>query len=105
MALSIGSLGCVKDWLEAQFDHTMLLDLMTSSRKTSGDLSLSSMSTVVYDDVIRTARYVFNWVDSWIREETDGRAWLSPLKCENDKNSAMIVQTLGRECSRLLSPN
>ena len=99
--VDFGSLGGVKDWLEEKFDHTMLLDsddpLLDDFRRLE---SLGACRLVVFDDVGMegTARYVFNWVDSWIREKTQGRAWVISVEVrENDKNSAMYCPNRGAQ--------
>ena len=90
--MDFGRLKTVKAWLEQQFDHTLLLD--ASDPLLSDFKALESAGAcrlVIYDDVGMegTAYYVYQWVDAWVREETNGRVWVSSVEVrENDKNSA-----------------
>ena len=90
--MDFGALKPVKDWLEAHFDHTLLLDsddpLLPKFRELE---AANACRLVVYDDVGMegTAQFVFDWVDVWVRETTEGRVQLESVECrENDKNSA-----------------
>jgi len=91
--MDFGQLSEVKAWLEARFDHTLLLDaddpLLPKFRALEAE---GACSLVVYDDVGMegTARFVFDWVDAWVRDKTQGRAHVESVECrENDKNSAI----------------
>ena len=93
--MDFGQLKPVKAWLEAHFDHTLLLDaddpLLPSFRELE---AAGACRLVVYDDVGMegSARFVFDWVDEWVREATDGRVRLESVECrENDKNSAIYL--------------
>lgn len=91
--MDFGSLKPVKAWLEAHFDHTLLLDsddpLLPRFRELE---ALGACRLVVYDDVGMegTTLFVFEWLDAWLRETTGGRVQLESVECrENDKNSSI----------------
>ena len=91
--MDFGALKPVKQWLESQFDHTLLLDaddpLLADFQALE---SQGACRLVVYDDVGMegTARYVFDWVSAWVQEATNDRVRLEQVECrENDKNSAI----------------
>ena len=95
--MDFGKLGPVKAFLEAHFDHTLLLDsddpLLPRFREleTAGACKL-----VVYADVGMegSAQMVHEWVDAWVREATSGRVQLESVECrENEKNSAIYAPT------------
>lgn len=90
--MDFGDLKEVKVWLEDKFDHTLLLD--------SDDPLLSEFKSLeaqgackltVFDNVGMegTAKYVFEYVNSWVKDKTHARVWVHSVECrENDKNSA-----------------
>ena len=93
--MDFGALKPVKQWLEANFDHTLLLDsddpLIPRFRELE---ELGACRLVVFEDVGMegTAQYVMNWVSAWLEETTDGRVWLHSVEVrENDKNSARFT--------------
>ena len=90
--MGFGDLKPVKAWLDQHFDHTLLLDahdpLLPSFRELE---ARGACRLVVYDDVGMegSARLVFDWVDAWVQDNTNGRVQLESVECrENDKNSA-----------------
>ncbi len=94
--MDFGQLGEVKQWLEDNFDHTMLLDsddpLLPLFRELE---SKGACRLVIYDDVGMegTAAYVMDWVGEWVRRQTDGRVWLHSVEVrENDKNRARVTR-------------
>ncbi len=93
--MDFGKLKPVKAWLESMFDHTLLLDtgdpLIPQFREIEAQ---GGCKLVVFDDVGMegTCRFVKDWVDAWLEEQTQGRVWLHSVEVrENDKNSARLV--------------
>lgn len=93
--MDFGKLKPVKAWLESQFDHTLLLDsadpLLAEFRALENK---GACRLIVLDDVGMegSARHVYEWVDAWVREATNGRVRLRSVECrENDKNSAVYA--------------
>ena len=92
--MDFGKLKPVKAWLEDTFDHTLLLDtgdpLIPQFRAIEEQ---GGCKLVVFDDVGMegTARFVFDWLDAWVRERTADRVWVVSVEVrENEKNSARI---------------
>jgi len=97
--MDFGALGPVKAWLEAHFDHTLLLDaddpLLPRFQALEAD---GACRLVVYEDVGMegSARFVYDWVEAWVRDQTDNRVRLTSVECrENDKNSAIYEPEVG----------
>lgn len=93
--MDFGALGEVRAWLDDRFDHTLLLDaadpLLPDFRalEAKGGCKLT-----VFDDVGMegSAKYVFDWLDPWVREQSGGRVWVASIECrENDKNSGQYI--------------
>ena len=91
--VDFGGLKIVRRWLEERFDHTLLLDaddpMIDDFRalEAKGGCKLT-----IYEDVGMegSAKFFFDWLDPWIREETQGRARVYSIECrENDKNSGI----------------
>ncbi len=93
--MDFGRLKEVHAWLSEHFDHTTLIDaddpLLPDFRALE---SKGACKLVVFDDVGMegTAKFVFDWVDPWVREKTNGRVWLVSVEVrENEKNSAIVT--------------
>jgi len=93
--MDFGALGPVKEWLRDHFDHTLLLDsddpLLPIFRSLEDQ---GACKLVIYDDVGMegTAKYTFDWLDNWVKAETDGRVSLISVEVrENHKNSAIYT--------------
>jgi 6-pyruvoyltetrahydropterin/6-carboxytetrahydropterin synthase len=91
--MDFGQLGPVKAWLDKHFDHTLLLDsddpLLPSFRELE---QKGACRLVIYNDVGMegSAKFVFEWVEQWLKQATSGRVQLQSVECrENDKNSAI----------------
>ena len=98
--MDFGALKPVKEFLEAHYDHTLLLDaddpLLPRFRELE---SAGACRLVVYEDVGMegSALFVYEWVSRWIEESTEGRVELESVECrENDKNSAVYAPTASR---------
>ena len=91
--MDFGRLKPVKAFLEAHYDHTLLVDaddpLLPQFRELEEQ---GACRLVVYEDVGMegSARFVYEWVSNWLVEATGGRVELESVECrENDKNSAI----------------
>jgi 6-pyruvoyltetrahydropterin/6-carboxytetrahydropterin synthase len=93
--MDFGGLKEVKSWLEDHFDHTMLLDAKDPLLPQFQDLERQgACKLVVFDDVGMegSAKYVYDFVSSWVSRKTSGRVTLYSVECrENDKNSAIYI--------------
>ena len=90
--MDFGRLKPVKAWLEEHFDHTLLLDsddpLLSEFQRLE---TLGACRIVTFGDVGMegTAEFVYRWVDSWVKDQTQDRVWVASVEVrENQKNSA-----------------
>lgn len=92
--MDFGKLKEVRTWLDAHFDHTLLLDADDPLLPKFEELdALGACKLIVFDDVGMegTAKFVFDWLDPWIQQKTHGRVWVQSVEVrENDKNSAKM---------------
>lgn len=93
--VDFGALKAVKAWLTEHFDHTLLIDADDPLLETFQALERQGACRLVtYADVGMegTARFVYDWLDPWIRQKTEGRAWVVSVEVrENMKNSAIYI--------------
>lgn len=93
--VDFGGLKPVKAWLAEHYDHTLLIDSDDPLLEHFEELArLGACRLVTYADVGMegTAKFVYDWLDPWIRETTQGRAWVVSVEVfENEKNSAIYV--------------
>ena len=90
--MDFGALKPVRAWLEAHFDHTLLVDsddpLLPDLRRLEAQ---GACKLVTFDDVGMegSAQFVYEWVNPWVQEQTAGRVWVASVEVrENQKNSA-----------------
>lgn len=93
--MDFGALGEVRAWLDERFDHTLLLDtddpLLSDFRALE---QKGACKLTVYEDVGMegTAKYLYDWLDAWVRAQSGGRVWVASVECrENDKNSGQFI--------------
>jgi 6-pyruvoyltetrahydropterin/6-carboxytetrahydropterin synthase len=94
--MDFGGLKPVKEWLENLFDHTLLineddpeLDFFSEMEK-RGLCRLRIMPNVGMEG---SAKFIFEFVDQWVRKETLNRVSLYSVECrENEKNSALYIK-------------
>lgn len=94
--MDFGGLKPIKDWLSDKFDHTLLLD---ASDPLLGDFKIleekGACKLTILPDVGMegTAKYVYDYIDQWVREQTNNRVWVFSVECrENEKNSAIYTK-------------
>ena len=90
--MDFGALKPVRAWLEAHFDHTLLVDsddpLLPELRRLEAQ---GACKLVTFDDVGMegSAQFVYEWVNPWVQAQTAGRVWVASVEVrENQKNSA-----------------
>lgn len=92
--VDFGDLGWLKDYLEYNFDHTLLI------QKDDPHLALFEALPMVGAGALRLveststegmAEMVWMFADSELRKRTKGRCWVIAVEClENNKNSAVF---------------
>ena len=91
--MDFGQLKPIKAWLEAHFDHTLLIDKDDPLTEIFQKLdALGACKLIRLDDVGMegSARFIFDYVDGWIAEHTAGRVYVHSVEvAENHKNSAI----------------
>ena len=95
--MDFGALKPVKAWLEEHFDHTLLIDADDPLMDTFRQLETqNACKLVVFEDVGMegTAQFVFDWLDTWVQNNTHGRVWVHSVEVrENEKNSAKLTRS------------
>ena len=96
--VDFGSLKGLKEKLENQFDHTTCIDKddpyleKFKELDSLGVIDLRVMSGV---GIEKTAQYVFDIADSFIKAATEDRCWVEKVEVwEHDKNSATYTNRL-----------
>lgn len=88
----------VKDWLSHWFDHTLLInadDPELALFESLHEKSIVDLRVLPNVSMERTAEFVFEFVDSWIRMQSQGRAFVFEVECrENDKNAGRYLAPL-----------
>jgi 6-pyruvoyltetrahydropterin/6-carboxytetrahydropterin synthase len=91
-----GGLKPVKEWLKSMFDHTTLVaeddPELARFRELHRDglLDLRVLPAVGCE---ATAKFVFDYVSAFVREETKGRVWLESVEVkEHGGNSAIYAR-------------
>ncbi len=93
--MDFGQLKSVQKWLEAQFDHTLLLDAddpLLPVFKTLEEQGACRL--VVFEDVGMegSARHIYRYVNEWVQEHTKNRVYVYSVEvAENEKNSALYT--------------
>ena len=94
--MDFGGLKPIKAWLEDLFDHTVLIN--------EDDPELEFFQEMEKRDLCRlrvmpnvgmegSAKYVFEYIDQWVKKETGNRVSLYSVECrENEKNSAIFIR-------------
>lgn len=93
--MDFGDLDAVRAWLDERFDHTLLVDaddpLLPDFRALEAK---GAAKLTVFEDVGMegTAKYVYDFLDPWVRERTRGRVRVHSVECrENEKNSGLLI--------------
>lgn len=96
--MDFGDLKPVRQWLAEQFDHKLLIDADDPLLERFQDLEKAggcSLNVLPDVGVEGTARFVFDWLDPWVRNRTGGRVRVVSVECrENENNSAVYMAPL-----------
>lgn len=94
--VDFGDLREVKKWLEEEWDHRLLLaedDPLLSQfidLHNKGGVEVNVMQAPYGPGIELSCKYVYDYVDSFIREKTNGRCWVQSVEIwEHENNSAI----------------
>ena len=91
--VDFGGFEHIKSWLSHWFDHTTLVnedDPELELFQMLHDKQLIDLRTLPNVSMERSAEFIFQYVDQWIRARTDNRAFVISVECrENNKNAAI----------------
>ena len=87
-----------KDWMNWMFDHTLIIaedDPMLESFKRMDEVGVAQVRIVPATGAERFARFVFEKIDSFVKEETEGRVKVLKVEfMEHGKNSAIFTREM-----------
>jgi len=85
-----------KEWMEYMFDHTVIIaedDPGMGGWKTMNELGLIQLRVIKATGAEKFAEYIFNKINLFVEEETDGRVRVTKVKfMEHSKNAAYYVE-------------
>ena len=94
--MDFGALKDVKDFLEDTFDHTLLInedDPQLDYFREMDRLGLCKLRVLPNIGMEGSAKYIFDWVEEWLKKTTAGRVQVYSVECrENEKNSAIYFR-------------
>lgn len=94
--MDFGGLKEIKKWLEYTFDHTLLInedDPELDFFKDMDARGLCQLRILPNIGMEGSSKFIFDYVDNWLNEETQGRVQLYSVECrENEKNSAIFIR-------------
>ena len=94
--MDFGALKEVKEFLEYTFDHTLLInadDPQLEYFLEMDRLGLCQLRVLPNIGMEGSAKYIFDWVEAWLKTKTSGRVQVYSVECrENDKNSAIYFR-------------
>ena len=87
-----------KAWMEHMFDHTLIVaedDPFLESFKRMDEAGAAQVRIVPATGAERFARFVFEKIDSFVKEETEGRVKVLKVEfMEHGKNSAIFTREM-----------
>ena len=93
--VDFGEFDEVKAWLSHWFDHTVLINADDPELPLFEQLhakSIVDLRVLPNVSMERTAEFVFEFVDAWIRKQTNQRAFVLEVECrENNKNAGRYL--------------
>ena len=94
--MDFGALKEVKAFLEDTFDHTLLInedDPQLEYFREMDRMGLCQLRVLPNVGMEGSAKYIFEWVEAWLKKNTAGRVQVYSVECrENDKNSAIYFR-------------
>ena len=85
-----------KEWMEYMFDHTMIIaedDPEVGAFKQMGDAGVAQVRIIPATGAEKFAEYIFNKINPFVEEETEGRVRVTKVKfMEHGKNAAYYVE-------------
>lgn len=104
--VDFGKLKALKAWLECWFDHTCLINADDPELELFRRLHakrIVDLRVLPNVSMEGSARFVWSFADSLVREATGGRAWCFAVEArENDKNAA--IWEVARDGSQAAPP-
>lgn len=94
-----GDLKELKDHLDYMYDHTLILDENDPFMEEFRELEKKGVCDIrthpMGPGMEGTAHYLCEWTDNWLRNKTNGRAWVISVEArENDKNSSIYYNPI-----------
>ena len=90
-----------KEWMDYMFDHTFIVaedDPFVESFQKMDELGAAQIRILPSVGAERFAEYIFNKVDTFVKEETEGRVSVVRVKfMEHNKNSATYEKSSSNE--------
>ena len=87
-----------KAWMDYMFDHTLIVaedDPFLESFKRMDEAGVAQVRIVPATGAERFARFVFEKIDSFVKEETEGRVKVLKVEfMEHGKNSAIFTREM-----------
>jgi 6-pyruvoyltetrahydropterin/6-carboxytetrahydropterin synthase len=85
-----------KEWMDYMFDHTLILaedDPFLEPFKRMGDAQVAQIRILPATGAEKFAEYIFNKLNPFIKEETEGRVRVTKVKfMEHGKNAAYYTE-------------
>ena len=82
-----------KEWMDYMFDHTVLVaedDPGLNGFKTMDQLGIIQLRIIPATGAEKFAEFIFNKLDTFVKEETDGRVKITQVEfMEHNKNTAI----------------
>ena len=92
--MDFGGLKEIKEWLENLFDHTLLINEDDPEIEFFEEMerrNLCKLRIMPNVGMEGSAKYIFDYVNEWVQNETNQRVYLYSVECiENEKNSAVF---------------
>ena len=91
-----GDLDELKHWLEANYDHTLVIDQNDPWMDTFKKMHEAGVCKLIVQEegpgMEGTAMRICTHADEWLRKRTKGRAWVISVEAfENEKNSSIYT--------------
>ena len=93
--VDFGNFAEIKTWLSHWFDHTTLInkdDPEIELFRSLHDRQVIDLRVMPNVSMERTAEFIFEYVDQWIRKQTNDRAFLVEVECRENDNNAGIYR-------------